>query len=69
MSEQIAQLQEFQRKVHSSSLHQDAMQITEREHQELLESQSMGIAIATHPIIVGFPAPKTSKKIKAKDKS
>lgn len=41
MSEQIAQLQEFQRHVQRSQLHDDAMGIAERAHGRLMELKSM----------------------------
>lgn len=41
MSEQIAQLQEFQRQVQRSQLHDDAMGIAEKAHGRLMELRSM----------------------------
>lgn len=41
MSEQIAQLQEFQRQVQHSQLHDDAMGIAEKAHSRLMELRSM----------------------------
>lgn len=41
MSEQIAQLQEFQRHIQRSQLHDDALGITERAHSRLMELKSM----------------------------
>lgn len=41
MSEQIAQLQEFQRQVQHSQLHDDAMGIANRAHNRLMELKSM----------------------------